>query len=160
MGDAKTILEQAYSAFNKRDIDGALALMTRDVSWPKASEGGKVAGKEEIRAYWIRQWSEFDPHVEPLAIAEERGGKTRVRVHQLVKSLEKGIAAAIARRRQTGAAADRGPRGRSWRPYAIRFTSGCRERAAEFGWVATTPSSATSCLRPFRKHWMAAGRET
>ena len=88
MADAKTIIEQAYSAFNKRDIDGALALMTHDVSWPKASEGGRVVGKEEIRAYWTRQWGEFDPHVEPLAMTEEDGGRTRVRVHQLVKSLE------------------------------------------------------------------------
>ena len=84
----KTTIEQAYSAFNSRDIDGALALMTQDVSWPKASEGGKVVGKEEIRAYWTRQWREFDPHVEPLAMTGEDGGKTRVRVHQLVKSLE------------------------------------------------------------------------
>ena len=88
MADIKTIIEQAYSAFNKRDIDGALALMTQDVSWPKASEGGKVVGKEEVRTYWIRQWGEFDPHVEPLAMTEEGGGKTRVRVHQLVKSLQ------------------------------------------------------------------------
>ena len=88
MADTKRVIEQAYSAFNKRDIDGALALMTQDVSWPKASEGGKIVGKEEIRAYWIRQWGEFDPHVEPLAITEENGGRARVRVHQLVKSLE------------------------------------------------------------------------
>ena len=87
MVDTKAMIEQAYSAFNKRDIDGALALMTHDVSWPKASEGGKVIGKEEIRAYWTRQWGEFDPHVEPLAITEEDGRKVRVRVHQLVKSL-------------------------------------------------------------------------
>src|ERR1700756_1413313 len=88
MADTKTIIEQAYSAFNKRDIDGALALMMHDVSWPKASEGGKVVGKEEIRAYWTRQWGEFDPHVEPLAITEEDGGKVRARGHQLVKSLQ------------------------------------------------------------------------
>jgi hypothetical protein len=88
MANLKTLIKQAYSAFNKRDIDGALALMTEDVSWPKASEGGKVVGKDEIRAYWTRQWGEFDPHVEPLAITEEDGGSTRVRVHQLVKSLE------------------------------------------------------------------------
>ena len=61
--------------------------MTQDVSWPKASEGGRIIGKEEIRAYWTRQWGEFDPHVEPLAITEGDGGKVRVRVHQLVKSL-------------------------------------------------------------------------
>ena len=88
MADTKTLIERAYSAFNKRDIDGALALMTQDVSWPKASEGGKAVGKEEIRAYWTRQWGEFDPHVEPLAITEGDGGKVRVRVHQLVKSLQ------------------------------------------------------------------------
>jgi hypothetical protein len=86
--NTKTLIEQAYSAFNKRDIAGALALMTQDVSWPKASEGGKVVGKEEVRAYWTRQWGEFDPHVEPLAITEGDGGKVRVRVYQLVKSLQ------------------------------------------------------------------------
>jgi hypothetical protein len=91
MANTRIVIEQAYSAFNKRDIDGALALMTEDVSWPKASEGGRVQGKEEIRAYWTRQWGQFDPHVEPLAITEGDGGKLRVRVHQLVKSLEGNV---------------------------------------------------------------------
>ena len=49
MEDIKSLIEQAYSAFNKRDIDTALALMAQDVSWPKASEGGKIIGKEEVR---------------------------------------------------------------------------------------------------------------
>src|ERR1700735_1303077 len=88
MTHTKALIEQAYPAFNKRDIDGALALMTEDVSWPKASEGGRVVGKEEIRAYWTRQWGEFDGHVEPLAITEEDGSRIRVRVHQIVKSLQ------------------------------------------------------------------------
>ena len=88
MPDTKTLIDHAYAAFNRRDIDAALALMTEDVTWPKASEGGKVIGKEEIRAYWTRQWSQFDPHVEPLAITEEAADKLRVRVHQLVKSLQ------------------------------------------------------------------------
>jgi hypothetical protein len=91
MADTKTVIEQAYSAFNTRDIDGALALMTEDVCWPKASEGGNVVGKEEVRAYWTRQWSAFDPHVEPIAIAGEDGGRVRVRVHQLVKSLQGNV---------------------------------------------------------------------
>jgi len=88
MADTTTVIEQAYSAFNRRDIDRALALMTEDVSWPKASEGGKVVGKEEIRAYWTRQWGEFDGHVKPLEITEEDRGKVRVRVHQRVKNLQ------------------------------------------------------------------------
>ncbi len=87
MPNTQTLIAQAYSAFNRRDIDGALALMSDNVSWPKASEGGRVVGKEEIRAYWIHQWKEFDPHVEPVEVILHEGGKAEVRVHQLVKSL-------------------------------------------------------------------------
>ena len=91
MADTTSTIEQAYRAFNTRDIDAALALMTSDVSWPKASEGGKVTGKDEIRDYWTRQWREFDPHVEPLIMTAEKENKTRVRVRQLVKSLQGDI---------------------------------------------------------------------
>ncbi len=87
MPNTRILLAQAYSAFNLRDIDSALALMSENVSWPKASEGGRVVGKEEIRSYWTRQWKEFDPHVEPLEMIDHEGGVTEVRVHQLVKSL-------------------------------------------------------------------------
>jgi len=82
----QTLIAQAYSAFNHRDIDSALALMSENVSWPKASEGGRVVGKEEIRSYWIRQWKEFDPHVEPLEVIDHEGGISEVKVRQLVKS--------------------------------------------------------------------------
>jgi hypothetical protein len=87
MANTKILIAQAYAAFNRRDIDGALALMSENVSWPKASEGGRVVGKEEIRAYWTRQWKEFDPHVEPIEMVDREGSKTDVKVHQLVKSL-------------------------------------------------------------------------
>jgi hypothetical protein len=87
MANTRTLIAQAYSAFNQRNVDGALALMSENVSWPKASEGGRVVGKEEIRAYWTRQWQEFDPHVEPIAVIDREDGKTDVRVHQLVRSL-------------------------------------------------------------------------
>jgi hypothetical protein len=87
MANTQTLIAQAYSAFNRRDIDSALALMSENVSWPKASEGGRVVGKEEIRSYWTRQWKEFDPHVEPLEVIDREGGITDVKVRQLVKSL-------------------------------------------------------------------------
>jgi hypothetical protein len=87
MTDTQTLIAEVYSAFNQRNIDGALARMTENVSWPKASEGGRVVGKEEIRAYWGRQWTEFDPHVAPIEVIDRGAGKIDVRVHQLVKSL-------------------------------------------------------------------------
>jgi hypothetical protein len=88
MPDTRRVIEDAYRAFNDRDIEGALALMTQDVKWPKASEGGKIVGKEAIRAYWTRQWSEFDPRVDPLAMQDAEQGRVRVTVRQLVKNLQ------------------------------------------------------------------------
>jgi hypothetical protein len=87
MANTKILIAQAYAAFNRRDIDAALALMSEDVSWPRASEGGRALGKEEIRAYWTRQWQQFDPHVDPIEVIDREGGLTEVKVHQLVKSL-------------------------------------------------------------------------
>lgn len=87
MADTQTLMAEVYSAFNQRNIDGALALMSESVSWPKASEGGRVIGKDEIRSYWSRQWKEFDPSVEPIEVIDRGAGRVDVRVHQLVKSL-------------------------------------------------------------------------
>ena len=87
MPTTQTLIAEIYSAFNQRNIDAALARMSGHISWPRASEGGRVIGKEEIRSYWTRQWQEFDPHVEPLEILDRGAGKVDVRVHQLVKSL-------------------------------------------------------------------------
>lgn len=88
MQSTQTIIRNAYSAFNRREIDEALDLMSEDVSWPKASEGGRVIGKDDIRAYWTRQWKEYDPHVEPLHMVDSEGNETHVKVHQLVKNLD------------------------------------------------------------------------
>jgi hypothetical protein len=87
MTDIRTLVVKVYAAFNERNIDAALALMSENVSWPKASEGGRVIGREEIRSYWSRQWQQFDPHVDPVEVIEREAGRTDVRVHQLVRSL-------------------------------------------------------------------------
>ncbi len=81
------LLRKAYAAFNARDIDAALALMTSDVHWPRAFKGGFVCGPEEVRAYWTEQWSEIDGHVEPVAFHLEKNGQVLVEVHQVVRSL-------------------------------------------------------------------------
>ncbi|HEU5078559.1 MAG TPA: nuclear transport factor 2 family protein [Opitutaceae bacterium] len=81
------VLRTAYSAFNSRDIDAALATMTGDVSWPKAFKGGFVRGPEEILAYWKEQWGEINPHVDPVAFYEEGTESVLVDVHQVVRDL-------------------------------------------------------------------------
>lgn len=78
------VLRAAYSAFNARDIDSAVALMASDVTWPKAFKGGFVRGPEEIRAYWTEQWSEINPRVEPVAFYPDDAGRVTVKVRQVV----------------------------------------------------------------------------
>lgn len=89
------LLRAAYAAFNSRDIDAALALMTADVAWPRAFKGGFVRGPEEVRAYWTEQWSEINPHVEPLEFYAEDAGRILVEVHQVVRDLAGTILADV-----------------------------------------------------------------
>ncbi|MEH2387363.1 MAG: nuclear transport factor 2 family protein [Nostoc sp.] len=97
MSDQKALLIEllraAYAAFNARDIDAALALMTADVAWPKAFKGGFVRGSEEVRAYWTEQWSEINPHVEPISFYSEESGRILVDVHQVVRDLDGAVLA-------------------------------------------------------------------
>lgn len=79
------VLREAYAAFNARDIDAALGLMTRDVAWPRAFKGGFVQGHDEVRAYWTEQWHEIDPHVDPVAFHADGDDRVLVDVHQVVR---------------------------------------------------------------------------
>ena len=81
------LLRAAYAAFNARNIDAALAIMTPDVAWPKAFKGGFVHGPQEVRDYWTEQWSEINPHVEPISFHREDSGRILVDVHQVVRDL-------------------------------------------------------------------------
>ncbi len=87
------LLRAAYAAFNARDIDAALALMTADVIWPRAFKGGFVRGPEEVRAYWTEQWSEIDGQVEPISFYLEETGRILVDVHQVVRDLAGAVLA-------------------------------------------------------------------
>ena len=87
------LLRAAYAAFNARDIDTALALMTPDVAWPRAFKGGFVQGPEEVRAYWTEQWGEINPHVEPVAFHSENADRILVEVHQVVRDLAGAVLA-------------------------------------------------------------------
>ncbi|MEZ0542808.1 nuclear transport factor 2 family protein [Fibrella arboris] len=81
------LLKEAYLNFNQRHIDGALALMQPDVEWPNGMEGGYVYGHQGIRAYWTRQWTLINPHVEPLSFTVDDDGRVRTEVHQFIKDL-------------------------------------------------------------------------
>ncbi|MFF5056478.1 nuclear transport factor 2 family protein [Micromonospora sp. NPDC000663] len=82
---SERLLTNLYAAFNERDIPALLAAMTPDVSWPNGWEGGLVHGRDEVSAYWRRQWDQIEPTVTPTAIAAEADGRIVVTVHQVVR---------------------------------------------------------------------------
>ena len=81
----REILGRTYQAFNARDIDAVLAVMTTDVDWPNGMESGRVHGHRAVREYWTRQWGLIDPAVEPVRFETDDDGRTVVDVHQVVR---------------------------------------------------------------------------
>lgn len=86
--DYQQVLRQLYQDFNARNIEAVLAHMHTDVAWPNGWEGGYVAGHDEVRAYWLRQWQQIDPHVEPLSFETRPDDQIAIRVRQLIKDLD------------------------------------------------------------------------
>jgi len=78
------LLRKTYLAFNARDIDAVLATMLPDVEWPDGLKGGYLDDREAVREYWTRQWSQFDPSVEPVEFEEKGDLGILVKVHQVV----------------------------------------------------------------------------
>ena len=88
MLENQELIKNAYAGFNSRNADAVLSVMHPNIHWPKAFEGGYVIGRNAVKEYWTRQWSEINPIVEPLIISTCADGKTQVEVYQLVKDLE------------------------------------------------------------------------
>jgi hypothetical protein len=86
--EQRETLMELYRDFNDRDIDGVLEHLAPGVDWPNGMTGGREHGREAVRRYWTKQWSEIDPRVEPLEIVFDDGGKAHVRVDQLVRALD------------------------------------------------------------------------
>jgi nuclear transport factor 2 (NTF2) superfamily protein len=83
----KQLLQVAYQAFNARNIDCVLALMTPDVDWPNGMEGGYVKGHAQVKAYWLRQWTMINPTVEPVSFLKDETGRIIVEVNQVVRDV-------------------------------------------------------------------------
>jgi hypothetical protein len=84
---ADDLLRSIYDSFNRRDIDAVLAKMAPDVDWPNGMEGGRVHGCEAVRQYWLRQWSQINPIVEPQSFHTDATGAIVVEVHQVIRDL-------------------------------------------------------------------------
>jgi hypothetical protein len=87
MSDQVELLRRVYDRFNARDMESVLAAMHEDVIWANGMEGGYVHGRDEVRAYWTRQWAMIDPRVEPVEFSSGAAGEIVVDVHTVVRDL-------------------------------------------------------------------------
>lgn len=81
------LLVRAYDAFNRSDVDAVLALLDPEVEWPNMLDHTVARGRDEVRAYWERQFRQIRSQVEPTAFVEA-AGRVVVAVHQVVRDLE------------------------------------------------------------------------
>lgn len=89
----RDLLIATYSAFNRRDIETALAALHPLVEWANDMEGGYLHGHSAVRDYWTRQWSMIDPQVEPRGFTTDETGRTIIDVHQVIRDQTGAIVA-------------------------------------------------------------------
>ena len=76
---------ELYDAFNRRDVDKALAGMHPDVDWPNMIEGGREHGHAAVKAYWQRQFETTDPRAEPQRVTTLGDDEVVIDVHTVVR---------------------------------------------------------------------------
>jgi hypothetical protein len=84
----RDVLTAAYRDFNARNIEAVISLMHPQVEWANGMEGGHVRGKDAVRDYWTRQFTEFNPRVDPVSIDPGKLDDWVVTVHQVVHDIE------------------------------------------------------------------------
>jgi ketosteroid isomerase-like protein len=78
-------VRELYSAIDARDADGLAALLAPDVDWPEPVHGGRVVGRDAVRAHWLDQWAVLDLQMRPRRVRELPDGRVEVLVEQVVR---------------------------------------------------------------------------
>ena len=76
------LVRQMYAAYNSRNADALLALLTDDVDWPDGT--ARMHGKAALRDYWLDQWSRVHTYDEPGEPVPLGDGLIAVQVSQTV----------------------------------------------------------------------------
>ncbi len=86
MSDAEELLLKAYAAYNERDADGLLELVSDNVEWPDGTN--RLHGKTDLKAYWLDQWTRVHTHDQPQVFTHLADNRVAVRISQVVRSLD------------------------------------------------------------------------
>jgi nuclear transport factor 2 (NTF2) superfamily protein len=78
-------VRELYQAFNDRDLDRVTAAMAPDVDWPNGWEGGRLVGRDDVRAYWERQWARVRIMTVVRRVSERADGTVEAKVRLVVR---------------------------------------------------------------------------
>ncbi len=87
MNQPAEMIVRLFTAFNARDIDAVLAGFDPEVDWPNVSNGTRLHGHAQVRAYWESQFATINPTVEPLNVTTDDADVV-VAVRQVIRDLE------------------------------------------------------------------------
>lgn len=90
MGDRKALLTDLYEAFNRKDVEAVVAALHPEIDWPNFLDGGRLKGREAVRAYWERQFAIITPEAMPISYQTLPDGRMAVTIHYVVRAVEGG----------------------------------------------------------------------
>jgi limonene-1,2-epoxide hydrolase len=93
MSSNQQLLQSLYAAFNNREIETIVEVMSPDVKWANGLEGGFVYGREAVREYWTNQFKVIQVQLETLKFEMAENNRNVVTVHQIVKDLQGNLLA-------------------------------------------------------------------
>lgn len=84
-------LRKLYDDFNAQNIESILPALAPDVRWANGVEGGFVHGRDDVRAYWRKQFQTVRPQLRVLDLREDERGRALFTVHQTVRDLNGNV---------------------------------------------------------------------
>ena len=87
-GAGVDLITRLYAAIDARDADGLVALLAPDVDWPEPMHGGRVVGRDAVRAHWLGQWQVLDLQMHPRRVRRLPDGRVEVLVEQVVRDAD------------------------------------------------------------------------
>ena len=88
MSTLQAVLDEAYDAFNVRDLARLRPLFHDDVVWPNTLDNGgeTIVGKEAVLSYFARIFATIRPNIQLIRIVEETTDVLAVEAQYSVES--------------------------------------------------------------------------
>lgn len=91
MSPAERLLTLLFEAYNRRDFAAFSAGLHSQIDWPDQTRGGRLIGREALRAYWALNDAVIRVEVTPIRFERLADDRIRVRVNQVVRNLAGGL---------------------------------------------------------------------